>query len=313
MTEPTAAIEARDLAKDYAMGPALDGVSFRVEAGEVCGLIGQNGAGKTTLLRILATILPPTRGTAWIGGVPLRGGATTIRRNIGYMPDSFGTYEELRVDAYLEFFAHVYRLAPSRVEGTIDDILDLVELRQLRNATISRLSLGARQRLGLARTLLHNPDVLLLDEPVSGLDPRARVEMRSLLEELGKMGKAILISSHILADLADICDRLLILERGRIVFLGTLDELRERLGGDRRVAVAVEGDGAELRAFLEQHSGVRSARTNGNGVELSLEDDKASVADLGAALFTAGFRVTRLVERELDLEEAFLRLIREES
>lgn len=302
-------IEIEKLEKVFAATHALRGIDLVVPQGDVCGLIGPNGAGKTTLLRILATVIPPTGGTARVGGLDVRAEVGEIRRRIGYMPDAFGAYAELRVDSYLEFFAHVYRLERDAAKRAIDDILRLVDLVALRNAPIARLSRGTRQRLGLGRVLLHNPEVLLLDEPASGLDPRARVEVRELLKELGRMGKTILVSSHVLADLADLCDRIAIIEAGRLVFTGTVGELKRRVRPERRVEIAVEGDPEGARAFLRGRRWVRDAAIlDGGAILVTLSDTEPPLADIPKALIDAGFRLTRFLEREVDLEEAFLKL-----
>ena len=303
-------IEVEHLMKRYSVADALKDVSLRVEEGEVCGLIGPNGAGKTTLLRILATVLKPTSGTVRLTGLDLASDVLEIRRRIGYMPDTFSTYEELRVDAFLEFFAHVYEIPRERIHQIIADILTLVDLMPLRHAPIEELSLGVRQRLSLARVLLHNPTVLLLDEPVSGLDPRARVEMRALLRELGQMGKAVLISSHVLTDLADLCDSLLVLEKGEMIFSGTFEELRERVAGERGVEVAVAERHDEAVAFLRAQRWAQEVREQDSRIDLVLTSRDVLLEDVSRALFDAGFAVTRFAEKDVDLEEAFLRLTR---
>ncbi len=305
-------IEVCSLSKEFPAICALRDVNFTVEQGTVCGLIGPNGAGKTTLLRILATLIIPTSGTARVAGFEVPREAAEIRKRIGYMPDTFGANEELTVDSHLEFFAHVYRLPRQESQRTIADLLALVDLVHLRNSIISRLSLGARQRLALGRVLLHNPEVLLLDEPVSGLDPRARVEMRELLRELGRMGKTVLISSHVLADLADLCDRLVILNQGKTAFSGSLPELKEKVMPDRTLEIAVEGDVERLREFLLRKIWVRHVNTfKQNGLEVVVNDPEVPLADISATLSQEDFRITRFLEREMDLEEAFLRITRE--
>ena len=304
-------IEVEKISKQFVMSRALEGVEFTVAKGEVCGLIGSNGAGKTTLLRILATVLRPSSGTARVAGFDVRTQAEEVRRRIGYMPDVFGAYEELLVSSYLAFFAHVYGLPEEESWRTIDDILRLVDLAHLRNSPIARLSLGARQRLALGRVLLHNPEVLLLDEPVSGLDPATRVEMRELLKELGRMGRTVLISSHVLADLADLCHRLVIIEKGERVFAGTLDELRRRVMPDRVLEIGIEGDLEPLREFIARQPWAKEGKPSDCGTfRVSLADGSLSPAVVSTALCAAGFRITRLLEREMNLEEAFLRITR---
>jgi len=306
-------IRIAGLVKTFGATTALRDVDLEVPAGEVCGLIGPNGAGKTTLLRILATVLRPTRGDVTIAGLRLPAEAAGVRPRIGYMPDSFAGYDELRVDAFLAFFAHVYRLPRDTVWPRIQDILELVDLARSRNMLVSALSLGSRQRLGLARVLIHNPDVLLLDEPVSGLDPRARVEIRELLRELGRMGKTVLISSHVLSDLAGVCDRFAVVDRGAVRFSGTVGELKARVSPQRTVEVRVDGDGGgappekRLARFLEGQRWALAVRARAAGVEVDIED-RVALADVARQLFQAGFSITRFIEREADLEDAFLKL-----
>src|SRR6202162_2290520 len=215
-----AMIETRDLTKMYGDLYALDRLTLRLERGDVYGFIGPNGAGKTTTMRILATLLNPTWGEATVCGYSIYNGAKDIRRLIGYMPDFFGVYDDMKVVEYLEFFAAAYRIKGPERRKKCDQVLDLVDLGYKRDALVTSLSRGMTQRLGLARVLLHEPQVLLLDEPASGLDPRARIEMRGLLKELRNMGKTILVSSHILPELADICNKIGIIERGKLLFDG---------------------------------------------------------------------------------------------
>jgi ABC-2 type transport system ATP-binding protein len=273
--------------------------------------VGPNGAGKTTLLRILATLIPPSGGTARVAGFDVRRDAAEIRTRIGFMPDTFGGDEELRVDSYLEFFAHVYRLSREERLRTIRGILNLVDLTRYQNLAIANLSLGAKQRLSLGRALLHNPEVLLLDEPVSGLDPRGRVEMREILKELGRMGKTVLISSHILADLADICDRIVILEKGEATFSGTLEELKRQTMPDRTLEVEVVEDTERACTLLAQQPWARAVeRAENNRLLVTLSDPAVSPAEVSSTLFEAGFQISRLLEREADLEQAFLWMTR---
>jgi ABC-2 type transport system ATP-binding protein len=303
-----AMIEIENLHMQFALRNALRGIDATLPAGEICGLIGPNGAGKTTLLRILATVLRPSLGRVRIAGHEIAEEPTAVRRVIGYMPDDSSSYAELRVDAFLEFFAHLYGLPRHEITRTIGDILALVDLLPLRHAPIESLSLGTRQRLALARALLHRPKVLLLDEPVSGLDPRARVEMRALLKELGRMGRTVLISSHVLADLAGLCDRYLVLELGEVVFSGSPAELFERAGAEPRIEIDIPGRGAEATHFLGRHPSVRVARATENGCEVVLADPACPAETISRALHEAGFEIARFAPRTIDLEEAFLRL-----
>src|SRR3981189_479628 len=233
-------IETRDLTKMYGELYALDRLNLTLDQGDVYGFIGPNGAGKTTTMRILATLLNPTWGEATVCGYSIYNGAKEIRRAIGYMPDFFGVYDDMKVIEYLEFFAAAYRIKGPARKKICEEVLELVDLTYKRDALVTSLSRGMTQRLGLARVLLHDPKVLLLDEPASGLDPRARIEIRELLKELKKMGKTILISSHILPELADLCNKVGIIERGELIFAGTVDAALRKaaIGQVLHVAVA---------------------------------------------------------------------------
>src|SRR3954447_5790964 len=217
-------IEPRDLTKMYGDLYALNRLNLTLDQGDVYGFIGPNGAGKTTTMRILATLLNPTWGEATVCGYSIYTGSKEIRRAIGYMPDFFGVYDDMKVAEYLEFFAAAYRIQGDARKKKVDQVLDYVDLGYKRDAMVTSLSRGMTQRLGLARVLLHDPQVLLLDEPASGLDPRARIEMRELIKRLRKEQKTIMVSSHILPELADICNKIGIIERGKLIFNGTVDE-----------------------------------------------------------------------------------------
>ena len=225
-------IETNDLTKMYGELYALNRLNLTLNQGDVYGFIGPNGAGKTTTMRILATLLNPSWGEATVCGYSIYTGSKEIRRVIGYMPDFFGVYDDMKVIEYLEFFASAYRIKGPARKKICEEVLELVDLTYKRDALVTSLSRGMTQRLGLARTLLHDPQVLLLDEPASGLDPRARIEMRALLKELRNMGKTILISSHILADLADLCNKIGLIERGKLLYAGGLKEAMAQVQGD---------------------------------------------------------------------------------
>ena len=219
-------IETRDLTKKYGELYAVDRLTLRLEPGDVYGFIGPNGSGKTTTMRMLATLLNPSWGEASVAGYSIYTGSKEIRRAIGYMPDFFGVYDDMKVIEYLEFFAAAYRIKGPERRKKCDSVLELVDLGYKRDALVTSLSRGMTQRLGLARVLLHEPQVLLLDEPASGLDPRARIEMRELLKELRGMNKTIMLSSHILPELADICNKIGIIERGKLLFNGDVETAR---------------------------------------------------------------------------------------
>jgi len=246
------AVEARGLTRRYGSLVAVADFSLQVPVGAIYGLIGPNGAGKTTSLRMLATLLEPSDGDAWIGGASIRTDPVGVRRQLGYMPDFFGVYPELKVAEYLDFYAACHSVPRDRRAGVVADLLQLVDLTHKRDSYVEGLSRGMQQRLGLARALVHDPSVLLLDEPASGLDPRARLELREIVRELGRMGKAILISSHILAELADLCTHIAIVDGGRVLASGPIDEVSRRLHGGRTVRIELLGEGERLRHRLAQ-------------------------------------------------------------
>src|SRR6186997_2204320 len=235
-------IETRDLTKKYGDLYAIKSIDLNLNRGDLFGFIGPNGAGKTTTMRILATLLNPTWGEAYVGDHSIYTRPKEIRRMIGYMPDFFGVYDDMKVIEYLEFFAAAYRIRGPKRRQVCDEVLDLVELGYKREALVTSLSRGMTQRLGLARVLLHDPQVLLLDEPASGLDPRARIEMRGLLKELRNMGKTILVSSHILPELADICNKIGIIERGQLLFDGDVPTAVQKVRQNTVYLVAVAND-----------------------------------------------------------------------
>lgn len=235
----SAAIETRELSKRYGRTLALDRLNLEVPAGSIYGFIGPNGAGKTTTLRLLAGLLEPTRGDVELMGERLDRGGRKAQRLVGYMPDFFGVYDDLRVWEYLDFFARCYGLPAAKRRSTVDGLLELVDLAPKRNALVQTLSRGMQQRLCLAHALVHDPPILLLDEPASGLDPRARLELRELLRTLRDMGKTILLSSHILSELAETCTVVGIMRGGQLVAGGTLDDVRRQLGGTRRLRIEV--------------------------------------------------------------------------
>src|SRR4051794_10136318 len=246
-------IETRDLTKMYGDLYALNRLNLVLEQGDVYGFIGPNGAGKTTTMRILATLLNPTWGEAYVCGYSIYTHPRDIRRAIGYMPDFFGVYDDMKVIEYLEFFAAAYRITGAARRKICDDVLQMVDLGYKREAFVTSLSRGMTQRLGLARVLLHDPQVLLLDEPASGLDPRARIEIRALLKQLRDMGKTIMVSSHILPELADICNKVGIIERGELLFNDTVDELLKKVRPQTVLNISVAGDRSSAATLLENH------------------------------------------------------------
>lgn len=226
-------IELFEFGKDYGDFTAVQSVSLKIDAGEMFGFIGPNGAGKSTSIRYLATLLKASRGDGIVNGHSVNKDPMAVRRSIGYMPDDFGVYDGMKVWEFLDFFAVAYRIGRSKRKQVINDVLELLDLTHKRDDFVNGLSRGMKQRLCLAKTLVHDPPVLILDEPASGLDPRARVEVKALLKELRRMGKTILISSHILTELADCCSSIGIIERGQLLMHGPIDEVYRRIRGHR--------------------------------------------------------------------------------
>jgi ABC-2 type transport system ATP-binding protein len=308
----TALIRAEALSKRYNGTLAVAGVDLTVEPGEIHGLVGPNGAGKTTILRMLATLLPPTTGDAEIAGASIRREPDEVRRVIGYMPDSFGVYDDMKVWEYLDFFARCYGLSAARRRVMIGDLLELVDLAHKRNDYVQALSRGMQQRLCLAHTLVHDPQVLLLDEPASGLDPRARVELRELLRELRSLDKTILISSHILPELEELCTSVTIVDHGRLLASGRVQDIESRLRAGAVLRVRVLGDDAErqaARSFFEGEPDVAAVEDAGDGsLHLAFRGDEAAGAELLARGVSRGHRIAAFSRAASDLEELFLQI-----
>ncbi|MBK9125600.1 MAG: ABC transporter ATP-binding protein [Chloroflexi bacterium] len=308
-------IETVDLVKRFGKFTAVDGLSLEVPAGSIYGFLGPNGAGKTTTMRMLTTLTRPTSGSARVNGFSVTEDQIAVRRSIGYMPDEFGVYEDLRVWEYLDFFAACYDIAEGERKKLINDLLALVDLAHKREDMVDKLSRGMKQRLSLARTLAHDPAVLILDEPASGLDPRARIEIRELMVELARMGKTIFFSTHILADVENICSHIGIVEAGRLVMQGSMGELKARLMPHREIFVTVKDNTAAETArtialafegviaaeILEQKAGRSRLR-----VDFSGDDD--GVAALNQTLTTGGVAILGFQEEVHDLESVFMRV-----
>ncbi len=311
------AIITRNLTRHFGKVAAVESLNLKIPTGSLYGLIGPNGAGKTTTLRMLAGLLEPTDGEVRINELPIRKYWSEIQWQIGYMPDFFGVYDDLLVWEYLDFFARCYKIPPDRRRQVIDELLELVDLTEKRDAYVHTLSRGMRQRLCLAHALVHDPQVLLLDEPASGLDPRARVEMRELLRELRAMGKTILLSSHILSELAELCDNIAIMERGRLVISGPLAEIRRHVSEHRRIRIQFLNDWKLAEPVLSAHPAVRQIypfENNGQAhlVEIEFNGDESQSADLLEQLVLHQARIASFSEVTTDLEEAFLHLTKGE-
>ena len=308
----TAIVEARGLVKRYDRTLAVAGVDLSIGEGEIFGLVGPNGAGKTTMLRMLATLLEPSSGDAEIAGASIRRNPQAVRRVLGYMPDAFGVYDDMKVWEYLDFFGRCYGLGPAQRKRMISDLLELVDLAAKRDSYVVGLSRGMQQRLCLAHALVHDPQVLLLDEPASGLDPRARVELRELLRELRVLGKTIVISSHILPELEELCTSVAIVDRGRVLAAGTIAEIGQRLrvGEVLRVRVLGGEDAAETaRAWFEARPDVASATRDPSGeIEIGFRGDESGAAALLAQAVRAKLSIVSYSPAATDLQELFLQV-----
>ena len=277
----TPIIEIRNLTKRYGRRMAVDGLNLTVEPGEIFGFVGPNGAGKTTTIRIMATLMRATSGEVLIAGHSVQKSPNDVRRAIGYMPDFFGVYNNMKVWEYLDFFAACYHIPEPARKPLIDDLLELVDLRHRYDDQVDKLSRGMKQRLSIARTLVHDPQLLILDEPASGLDPRARIEIRELMLQLARMGKTIFFSTHILADVAEICTRVSILEAGKVAALGELESLQQQMMPRRKIEITVLGSAEAAMALLSQLPGVsdlQAPHAANNGGTAGNGEDAASAA-----------------------------------
>lgn len=311
-------IETTNLTRRYGELIALDNLNLTIDEGDCFGFIGPNGAGKTTTIKILATLLKPSSGQAQIMGMSVGYEKRKIRPMIGYVPDFMGAYEDMVVTEYLEFFAAAYGLHGSQRRKVVGDVLELTDLGYKATAEVNSLSRGMQQRLSIARVLLHDPKLLLLDEPASGLDPRARIEIRELLRELKRMGKTILISSHILSELAELCNVIGIIERGKLLYNGSVDEALRRARVGQVLHIGVADRLKEAAEALSTAPGVTklglieggaTGKAGERYLEVTFDDSSgASVTDLPNILVNKGFRLTLFTEEPVNLETAFMRL-----
>ena len=308
-------IQSTGLSKRYGKFTAVDDLSLEVPAGSIYGFVGPNGAGKTTTMRMLTTLSRPSEGEAWVAGQSIHHNRREVRRAIGYMPDEFGVYDDLRVWEYLDFFAACYDIPESERRPLVSDLLELVDLGHRREDMVDQLSRGMKQRLSLARTLAHDPKVLILDEPASGLDPRARVEVRELLVTLASMGKTVFFSTHILADVSEICSHIGIIEAGKMIIQGSMSEIRAELMANREIIITL----ADAETASRAHGILRSAPTvldaeimNPRGGRHQLlvksDGDDAAVGALNQRLVTADILVLGFAEETRNLETMFMRI-----
>jgi ABC-2 type transport system ATP-binding protein len=303
-----AVIKTVNLTKRYGTLVALSNLNLEILQGDCFGFIGPNGAGKTTTIKILATLLQPTWGEARICDQVIGYQSRLIRPLIGYVPDYFGAYEDMVVQEYLEFFAAAYNINGSARTKVVNDVLELTDLGYKRDALVDGLSRGMKQRLSIARVLVHDPRVLLLDEPAGNLDPRARIEMRELLKELRRMGKTILISSHILPELADLCNKVGIIEQGELLYSGPVADIVRRARVGTVLHVGVAANQQQAAALLSQHPSIEAVAANNGYLEVSIKQGVDDYSFVPSQLVAAGYKLTMLKEEEVNLETAFMRL-----
>ncbi len=306
------AVQTTELTRMYGSMVALSNLNLTVNRGDLFGFIGSNGAGKTTTLRILATFLAPSSGKAEVLGHDVVKDADAVRHTIGYMPDFFGVYKDMEVTEYLDFFGACYKIPSAQREKTVNDVLELVGLTEKRGALIGALSRGMQQRLGLARVLIHDPQLLLLDEPASGLDPRARIEMMAILQELQRLGKTIIISSHILSELQTLCNRVAIIEKGKLIYSGPVQGVRDQMSNGQVYWVTVSGDSAKALELLKGRKEVQEVVPSDGQLKVTFAND-VDPGFLAEALVHGGVKIKGLWEDELGLEEVFLRVTRGET
>lgn len=305
-------IEIMELTKRYGKFTALDSLSLQIEKGTVFGFVGQNGAGKSTTFSILATLLAPTSGTAYINGYNVQKDTKMVRRQIGYMPDFFGVYDQLKADEYLHFYGASYGIPLDERKKLIPQLLDLVNLTHKRDSYVDLLSRGMKQRLCLARSLIHDPEVLILDEPASGLDPRARVEMREILKELKSMGKTILISSHILPELAEMCDTLGIIDGGKLVAEGSVSDIQAKLQGEKMIIVKMMEGLEQAIAFFEDDPFVSKLirREEENSLQFIYRGSSEEQTLLLKKAILHQLPIISFSEVETNLEDVFMEITR---
>ncbi|MFK7821193.1 MAG: ABC transporter ATP-binding protein [Planctomycetaceae bacterium] len=301
-------IETRNLTKRYGDLIAVNNINLRLEEGDVFGFIGPNGSGKTTTMRMVATLLNPDHGEAYVCGKSIYTNQEEIRRLVGFMPDFFGVYDDMTVMEYLEFFAAAYRINGSDRRKVCEEKLEIVDMTFKRDAMVSQLSRGQTQRIGLARTLLHDPQVLLLDEPASGLDPRARIEIRNMMKKLGDMKKTVIVSSHILPELADVCTRVGIIEKGNLLVDGNVAEVMRKARERVLLHIQVNGDTNKALKLCDDNHASEATRLDGETIIVTLKPEVDDYSFLSTLLLENGFPIKLFREEEVNLETAFMEL-----
>ena len=299
-------IELTDFGKKYGDLTAVEGLNLKIEAGEIFGFIGPNGAGKSTTIRFLATLIRATSGDGTVNGYSVTKEPLEVRRSVGYMPDTFGVYDGMKVWEFLDFFAVAYQVPRTRRKRVIEDVLELLDLTHKRDDFVNVLSRGMKQRLCLAKTLVHDPPVLILDEPASGLDPRARLEVKALLKELRRMGKTILISSHILTELADCCTSIGIIERGQLLMHGPIDDVYRRIRSNRIVEIKVLDKLEVALSIIRSLPETRNVESEDHSLTVELECGDEQLADLMQKLIASGVTMRSFTDKEPTLEDVFM-------
>lgn len=299
-------IELRGFGKDYGEFTAVENLDLKIEEGEMFGFIGPNGAGKSTSIRFLATLLRATRGDGTVNGYSVSEDPMNVRRSVGYMPDAFGVYDGMRVWEFLDFFAVAYKIGRTQRKQVIRDVLELLDLTYKRDDFVNGLSRGMKQRLCLAKTLVHDPPVLILDEPASGLDPRARVEVKALLKELRRMGKTILISSHILTELADCCTSIGIIERGKLLMHGPIDDVYRRIRGNQVVEARFGSNLDKGLSIIRSNPNVRDVQVDGSKINIEFDSAEHNPAELLKSLIDNEVEVINFGQKDPNLEDVFM-------
>ena len=303
-------IRVEHVTKVYGKTAAVNDITFRVEGGDIFGFIGPNGAGKTTTIKMISTLLEPTAGRIFVNGIAVSEYPEQVRQVLGYMADDFGVYDGIQVDEYLEFFAAAYRIPPARRKAVCRDVMELTDLGGLRTKMVSDLSKGMKQRLCLARALVHDPKVLVLDEPAAGLDPRARLEFRELVKELHAMGKTIFISSHILSELSDVCTTIGIIEHGRLLVWGKISDIMQSVKQGNELVITLGGEVDKAAMICQQHEGVQQVKCDGKVMRVTFSGDSTHVPALVKLLVMQDVPVLAFHEEKQDLEKLFMQITR---
>jgi len=301
-------LEVNNLRKEFGTVVAVNDISLSVEKGQVWGLIGPNGAGKTTLLRMLATVLRPTSGSVQLLGFDLAKEYLKIRRHIGFLPDFFNLYNDLTLQECLEFFAKAYRVEDELIPQRVDEVLDYIELQNKRDDFIRHLSRGMVQRMGVGVLLVHDPDVFLLDEPASGLDPKARIQLRAVLTKLSGEGKTIIISSHILTELSGFCSHIALMNEGKIVLQGAVDEIQRKVFDSRKIRISVLDDCDKAVQLIEKFSNTKIETVRDNEIIIEISASESELAALNSHLVSKGIKVFSFGEEKTDLEDLFMKI-----